>query len=143
RKKGRRQADGPSLGRKRPRRAAENRAETRYRAAPICFRTAQNAGATDLSAAWLFITPRRADLAAWVAFPAAPIGQKPGRYENRLQCKNNTIGLQRISAGLGWKQVDDGPADELDQEPAPHGADVEQRDGAPEQMRRHQRPAVR
>ena len=49
RKKGRRQADGPSLGRKRPRRAAEDRAEARYRAAAICSRAAQNARAPVLS----------------------------------------------------------------------------------------------
>ena len=71
-KKGRRQADGPSLGRKRPRRAAENRAEARYRAAPICSRTAQNASAPDLFSAWLLITPRRADLAACSGF--SPMG---------------------------------------------------------------------
>ena len=48
-KKGRRQADGPSLGRKRPRRAAEDRAEARYRAAAICSRDAQNASPADPS----------------------------------------------------------------------------------------------
>src|SRR5204862_7205835 len=84
-KKGRRQADGPSIGRKRPRRAAENRAEARYRAAPICSRTAQNASAAELCSAWLFITPRRAVLAAWMTFPAAPIVQEHGRHEDRLQ----------------------------------------------------------
>ena len=64
-KKGRsRCASGPSLGRKRPRRAAGTRTKSRYRAAAICHRGAQNA-----SAAGIFSTKRGrrvvALLAAW------------------------------------------------------------------------------
>ena len=79
RKKGRsRSASGPSLGRKRPRRAAGTRRKSHYRAATICHRVAQKA-----SAAGIFSSNRGRRV---VAYQAA-LGQ-PGKRDAASSSKS-------------------------------------------------------